>query len=82
MSAMRTDAMSSLYSLTAEQKQLLHAIVTLKMIESKSSVLGIPSIHQKLLVEFLQQPANLLGVKLKRNTESKLNFALEYPKKI
>ena len=49
--------MSSLYSLTAEQKQLLRAIVTLKMIESKSSVLGIPSIHQKLLVEFLQQAA-------------------------
>ena len=39
LSAMRTDAMSSFYFLTAEQKQLPHVIVVLKVLESKSSVL-------------------------------------------
>ena len=39
LSAMGTDTMSSFSSLTAEQKQLLHVIVVLKVLESKSSAL-------------------------------------------
>ena len=39
MSAIGTDTKSSFSSLTAEQKQVLHAIVVLKLLESKSSVL-------------------------------------------
>ena len=34
--AMRTDTMANFSSLTAEQKQLLHVIVALKVLESKS----------------------------------------------
>ena len=37
--AMGTDTMSSFSSLTAEQKQLLHVIVVLKVLESKPSAL-------------------------------------------
>ena len=39
VSAMGTDTMSSFSSLTVEQKQLLHVIVVLKALESKSSAL-------------------------------------------
>ena len=39
LSAMGTDTMSSFSSLTAEQKQLLHVIVVLKVLESTSSAL-------------------------------------------
>ena len=39
LSAMGIDTISSFSSLTAEQKQLLHVIVVLKVLESKSSVL-------------------------------------------
>ena len=40
LSVMGTDTMSSFSSLTAEQKQLLHVIVVLKVLESKSPVLN------------------------------------------
>ena len=39
LSAMGTDTVSSFSSLTAEQNQLLHVIVVLKVLEIKSSVL-------------------------------------------
>ena len=39
LSAMGTDTISGFSSLTAEQKQLLHVIVVLKVLQSKSSVL-------------------------------------------
>ena len=39
LSVMETDTMSSFSPLTEEQKQLLHVIVVLKVLESKSSVL-------------------------------------------
>ena len=35
LSAMETDTMSSFSSVTAEQKQLLHVIIVLKVLESK-----------------------------------------------
>ena len=39
-SAMGTDTMSGFSSLTAEQKQLLHVIAVIKVLESESSVLN------------------------------------------
>ena len=41
LSAMGIDTMSCFSSLTPEQKQLLHAIVVLKVLESKSSVVVV-----------------------------------------
>ena len=60
--SMGTGTMSCFSSLTAEQKQLLHVKIVLKRVnhliyDSSKLLLMFPSIHQKLLAEFLQYHA-------------------------